>query len=194
MKIARPITMGCALICAVVLAGCADTPARPSQPEVVAINATSASARVERVDQKQRQLTLKLQDGRHIELAVSPDVRNFAQIRRGDTVEVRYVESVLLQVHPKGTAAPTASAGEYVQGAPAGEKPAGVAVQEVNIVAKIVAIAADRSTVTLQGPRGRKVDIAVREPRRLDGVKVGDLVELTYRQGVAIEVSAPARK
>ena len=78
--------------------------------------------------------------------------------------------------------------------APAGEKPAGVAVQEVSIVAKIVAIAADRSTVTLQGPRGRKVDIAVREPRRLDGVKVGDLVELTYRQGVAIEVSAPARK
>ena len=119
--------MGCALICAVALAGCAATP-EPPQPEVVAINATSASARVERVDQKQRQLTLKLQDGRRIELAVSPEVRNFAQIRRGDTVEVRYVESVLLQVHPKGTAAPTASAGEYVQGAPAGEKPAGVAV------------------------------------------------------------------
>lgn len=85
MKIARPITMGCALICAVALAGCAATP-EPPQPEVVAINATSASARVERVDQKQRQLTLKLQDGRRIELAVSPEVRNFAQIRRGDKI------------------------------------------------------------------------------------------------------------
>lgn len=193
MKIASSITMGCALVLLAALAGCADIPSEPPKPEVVAIQATSARARVERIDTKQRLLTLKLEDGRSVELAVSPEVRNFAQIRRGDFVEVNYVESVLVQVHPKGTMAPAASAGGYVEKAPAGEKPAGVAVQEVQIIAKIVAIAADRGSVTLQGPRGRKVDIAVREARRLEGVKVGDLVELTYRRGLAIGVSAAPR-
>ncbi len=191
MKIARPITMGCALICAVVLVGCAATP-EPPQPEVVAINATSASARVERVDQKQRQLTLKLQDGRRIELAVSPEVRNFAQIAvvtpSRCATSNRAAAEFTRRARPRRL-----GAGEYVQGAPAARSRPGRCKegQHRREDRRDCRRSQHRDAA---GPRGRKVDAAVREPRRLDGVKVGDLVELTYRQGVAIEVSAPARK
>ena len=41
----------------------------------------------------------------------------------------------------------------------------------------------------LKGPRGRSIVVAVREPRRLEGVRVGDLVELSYTEGVALTVS-----
>lgn len=190
MNMPVPFPSACALLLVTALAGCADPgPAAAPQPEVVAVNAVSATARVERVDHAQRRLTLKLEDGRRVELEVSPEVRNFAQIRKGDRVDLSYQESVLVQVHRKGTATPDASAGGYVERAPAGGKPAGVAVRELNVVATITAIAADRSNVTLKGPRGRSIVVAVREPRRLEGVRVGDLVELSYTEGVALTVS-----
>ena len=43
-------------------------------------------------------------------------------------------------------------------------------------------------TVTVQGPTGQATTIKARDPRNLDRVAVGDLVEITYTEAVAVSV------
>jgi hypothetical protein len=47
-------------------------------------------------------------------------------------------------------------------------------------------------TVTLQGPTGTTT-IKVRDPRNLERVAVGDLIEITYTEAVAASVEPPVK-
>jgi len=49
-----------------------------------------------------------------------------------------------------------------------------------------------QQTVTLRGPK-RTVDLKVRDPEQFKLIKVGDQVEATYTEAVAISIE-PARK
>ena len=50
--------------------------------------------------------------------------------------------------------------------------------------------------VTLRGPKGNSVDIAVNDPAQLKQVKVGDQVEAVYTEAIAVTVDhvKPAKK
>ena len=45
--------------------------------------------------------------------------------------------------------------------------------------------------VTLEGPRGGQETMKVKDPKNLEGVKVGDLVEITYLQALAVALDKP---
>jgi hypothetical protein len=62
------------------------------------------------------------------------------------------------------------------------------------LTATITAIDPKAQTVTVKGPQGNEETIKVRDPKNLTGVKVGDLVELTYTQALAIALDTPAAK
>jgi hypothetical protein len=47
--------------------------------------------------------------------------------------------------------------------------------------------------VTIKGPRGNEETIKVKDPKNLQGVKVGDLVELTYAQALAVSLDKPEK-
>ncbi len=70
--------------------------------------------------------------------------------------------------------------------------------REVTIIADVIAVDSKKQTVTLRGP-SRVVDLKVRDPNQLKLVKVGDQVEATYTEAMAIAVEpapkpAPATK
>ena len=48
-------------------------------------------------------------------------------------------------------------------------------------------------TVTIKGPEGRTETITAKDPRNLDAAKVGDLVEITYKQALAVSLEKPAK-
>ena len=48
-------------------------------------------------------------------------------------------------------------------------------------------------TVTLRGPSGDMTTIKARDPQKLDRVSVGDVVEITYTEAVAIAVETPKK-
>jgi len=78
--------------------------------------------------------------------------------------------------------------------APAGGKPGAAAVRRVTVVADVVAVNTRAQTVTLRGPE-HTVDLRVRDPNQLKLVKVGDQVQATFTDAVAISVEpAPSRK
>ena len=71
-----------------------------------------------------------------------------------------------------------------------GEKPGGAVGQRVTFTATIEAIDLAKGTVTLKGPQGNSQTIKARNPANLKKVKVGDVVDITYTEAVAIEVEA----
>jgi hypothetical protein len=85
-------------------------------------------------------------------------------------------------------------AGEDVQTAKLGEKPAGAAARTVQITARIVAIDRAAEEVTLEDEAGDRVTIDVRNPEHYAVIAVGDLVEITHTEAMAISVeSVPVR-
>ena len=47
--------------------------------------------------------------------------------------------------------------------------------------------------MTLEGPQGGEVTLKVQDPKRLEGVDRGELVEATYREAVIISVAKPTK-
>jgi hypothetical protein len=73
------------------------------------------------------------------------------------------------------------------------EKPMGrTETQHTSLSAEVVAIDQAKREITLKGPEGNTVTLAVGEAvKRLDEVKVGDYVRADYLVSVAVEVRKP---
>jgi len=75
-----------------------------------------------------------------------------------------------------------------------GEKPSMTAGKQTTVTATVVGLDKKKGRVTLKGPRGNVMTVTAREPKRLDPVQVGDLIEVVYTEAVAISVEKPAKK
>lgn len=169
-------------------------PAAPLPSGVVGENQLTATATVKAIDQKTRHVTLQRADGSLIKFRAGDEVRNLAQVKVGDVVAVTYYESLAYEVKKPGTAVPGAVVAGDVARAKPGEKPGAAGAVATTITATIAAIDKTAGTVTLKGPDGELNTIKVRNPSNLDRVVVGDLVEITYTEAVAVMVDSPAKK
>ena len=153
-----------------------------------------ATASVTAIDQATRMVTLKTANGKELTTQVSPDVKNLKQVKVGDVVNVTYTEAYAVRLNP--TNAKPSDAASAAAVAQPGEKPAGAAGDMVTISAKVKAINLKDNTVTFKGPKGNLRTVAVQDPTyqaALKKLKVGDVVEITYAEAVAITVE-PAKK
>jgi Cu/Ag efflux protein CusF len=144
---------------------------------------------VEAVDLDKRIVTLKGENGEVIELAVSKEVRNLPQLKKGDRVVATYHEAIAADVYKAGTEMPPAKNAVAAERAKAGEKPGGAVAEVTSATATIDAIDKANSRVTLKGPEGNKVSVKIRDPKKLDAVSVGDQVQITYTRALAISVT-----
>ncbi len=62
------------------------------------------------------------------------------------------------------------------------------------MTATITAIDKKAHTVTIKGPEGNTETVKAKDPKNLDLVKVGDLVEISYMQALAVSLDKPAKK
>jgi hypothetical protein len=161
-------------------------------PKVLKENMKTVTATVESIDLATRAVTLKGPDGKVMGLKVSEEVKNLPQVRVGDKVTVTYYESIAAQIIKPGTG-PASAAQQAVATAKPGEKPAGAMVQQVTVVATVEAIDKTTQHVTLKGPEGNTVEVKVKNPKNLEGVKVGDEVAITYTEAMAISVEKPKK-
>ena len=172
----------------------ASTAAPQSLPSgTVGTNLVTTTARVKAIDQQTRRVTLERADGSEVTFYADDAVRNLPQVKVGDDVTASFYESLAYQVKKPGTATPGATIAEDVARAKPGENPAGAGVRVTTLVATIVGIDKAAGTVTLQGSTGKATTIKARDPRNLDRVAVGDLVEITYTEAVAVSVEKPAK-
>jgi hypothetical protein len=170
--------------------GCAgsDTAETPEKPGKLVAKAVSVKATVEAVDQGQRSVLLRREDGTLVALRLGPEVRNLAQVHKGDIVRATYLDSVAVFVAKgKGEPGKTAAA-TTVELAPIGTKPSAVVTKVTEVTARVQAVDPDERTVTLEGIGTFRVDPSV---EGLENVEVGDDVVAKVTEAIAVEVEAP---
>jgi len=167
----------------------ADKAAKPSgvKEQTVKVKAT-----VEAIDLDKRIVTLKGPKGNVFDLKVGDQAKNLPQVKVGDLVNIQYYEAIAFEVRKPGAAGPTQATGAVATAKP-GEKPAGVVAGQVTITATVEALDAKKNMVTLKGEGGKTVELKVKDPKNLKNVKVGDQVEFTFTEALALSVE-PAKK
>lgn len=154
-------------------------------------DAVVLTAEVVAIDRVDRTLALLGPDGNVVAVEVSHAARNFDQIKIGDQLKVEYYESVALYLGKHGQK-PEADAGLVVARSAKGEKPAGVAVEAVDVSATIKAIDKKKRTITLKGPDGKKFKTKVdKSVKGFDTLKVGDSIHARFTEAIAISVEKP---
>lgn len=198
-------TAGIVIACGMIVLGCAKKVPLPPPPVAVtsltegqkggitATNVVTASATVKSINHRTRMVTLLRSDGQRVRFRVSDEVQNLSQVKRGDLVNVTYYESVALRLRRPGEATPGVEVAADADRAKLGDLPAGAVAQVVTVTSKVVAVDRANQTATVQLPSGERLTVNVTDPKRLARVKVGDLVQATYRQAIAVAVDKSSR-
>jgi hypothetical protein len=194
------------MVCALIASACSSTP-ETRQPaatmtsvtkegagSLTQANSIQTTATVVSIDQATRVATLRTQDGRTVTVKASERVRNLAQVKPGDQVTVTYFESVVIQVRRPGEATPGVAAAAASTRAAQGERPAAAEVDSITLTTTVAEIDRSAQTVTLENRDGTRHTVRVRNPAQFDHVAVGDLVEITLTDAVAISVEAPVSR
>lgn len=170
----------------------ADTPKAPQQGEGVIVSA-DVTATVTKIDQATREVTLKSETGEEYSFVAGDDVKNLSQVKVGDVVTATYAEAFVYEVKKGGAVADlkTVVAGETAK---PGMKPEGAIARQSTATVLITAIDRQAPSVTFKGPAGNTRTIKVMHPEKLEGVNVGDTVEITYTEALAIQVEAAPKK
>jgi len=186
-----------AAIAALFAAGCAEPPKETLQeskaPEDASIaNEVTKTAKVASIDQATRTVGLVDADGRKGSVVCGPEVRNFEQIAVGDTVAVRYHESLAVALVKPGATPPDASVALAGGRAAKGAQPAAAIGGQITQLVKIDSVDLKRNVVVFTPTVGgvQVATIVKRDEGKafIAGLKPGDVVEITYTQAVAISV------
>ena len=164
--------------------------ASPTGEAVVASKTVTAT--VANIDPKTREITLKTEDGKEHSFVAGDAVKNFGQIHKGDMVTATYAEALAFEVKKGGTM--RADETVMTESAKPGEMPAGVIARKTTVTVAIVAIDPDLPSVTFKGPAGNTRTVKVLHPERLKGVSVGDTVDITYTEALAMKVEPAPKK
>lgn len=165
----------------------ADKPTGRGEAKSVTVRGTVAA-----VDKEKGTVTLKGPKGRTVTLDVK-DPEKLEAIKAGDPVVARYMEAVAFQIKPAGTATAGTTTQESRVSSKPGETPAGAIGREITVTAPITAIDKKANTVTIKGPEGNSATVKAKDPKNLDRIKVGDMVEMTYAQALAVSLDKQAK-
>jgi Cu/Ag efflux protein CusF len=155
-------------------------------------SSVTVSASVTAIDKATRKVTLKGPEGKLNTVTAGPEVRNFDQIKVGDTVTVRYVEALTLTLKKDGKELRGMTETPAAVRAPAGERPAGAIGVQTEVTANVIALDAKTQTVTLQGPK-HTVELKVPDAGQFKLIKVGDQIQATFTEAMALAVE-PGKK
>lgn len=175
----------------------APAPAAAAKPLTAERSETiTVTAKVEAIDQKTREVTLKGQDGHVVKFVASPAVQRLNEVKVGDEVTAEYFQSLAGELRAP-TEAEKAEPLVYVEGAgraPKDKAAAGGAGRAVKVVAKVTAIDLAAQTFTLQGPNGNSGSIRAEKLENLKKLKVGDTIIVTYVEALAVSLKKAPKK
>jgi Cu/Ag efflux protein CusF len=161
-----------------------------AQKPVSQAAAVSKTFTIEAIDYKSRLITLKDAGGLQESMLVGPEVKRFNELKVGDKVTFRYYESLVYAIRKPGQPAPSASSvPTMVPGK--GERPGGTLSQQITASVVLTAIDPKVPSVTVRTDEGRTMSFRVEDAKNLAGLKVGDRVDVTYTEALAISVESP---
>jgi len=170
----------------------AQPPAKPAAttpaPRGEAVLA-SATAVIQAIDTASRAITLKFDDGSLNTVVAGPEIQRFNDLKVGDKVTFKYYESVVYAIQQPGAKPPVAEATGIVRSQ--GGSPGGVAARRLTATVTVQVLNPTMPSITVKKEDGSTMSFKVEDPKNLAGVKVGDKVQVTYTQALAVSVESP---
>ncbi|MBE9549098.1 MAG: hypothetical protein IMF09_06775 [Proteobacteria bacterium] len=169
-----------------------DTSAAGDKPSLSATQKILMTATIEAINHETREVSLRGEGGKLIEIVASEDVRNLNQVKVGDTLEVEYIQSMSIQVFAATNTEAGAAGIQAGARSEAGEMPGVAALDTLIISAVVEEINLEANTFKLKGPDGEVSEFTARDPENLKKAAVGDLVIITLTEAMAITVQPKA--
>jgi len=145
------------------------------------------TAEIVAIDHDARLITLEDADGESETIFAGPEVKRFDDLNVGDKVTFRYYESIVSQIRKPGESAPAPS-GDPTLVRGKGPKPSATLSQQTTATVTITALDSKVPSVTVKTEDGRTMSFKVEDKKNLEGVKVGDRVDITYTAAIMITV------
>ena len=180
---------GAGLLVAAVLSSGATTAygAARQEPRAASQQIFVVTGQVDDVDRAGRNVTIKSAEGPvQRAIYVGPDLPIFDQLSRGDTITIRFYDSYIVELTPGERMAPPTNTTTEAQ-AKLDRDDASV-LQQVKLTVMVDAIDPVLRTVTYHGFDNRSVLKQVLQPQLIDGLKVGDVVTITYTRARAAAI------
>jgi hypothetical protein len=133
-----------------------------------------------------RLITLEDEDGETEEIYAGPEVKRFDELKVGDELTFRYYESLVSRIRKPGDAAPGSGGPSLVRGT--GPKPSATLSQQLTATVTVNAMDPGVPSVTVETENGRTMSFKIADKKNLDGVNVGDRVDITYTAAVMVTV------
>jgi hypothetical protein len=164
----------------------AQTPVPESRPVTV-------NARIEAIDRERRIVRLRRLGGGgdSVDVEVPGQMEGFSTLKVGDEVSATYSEAIAVRVRKPGDPVPAAAPTTATQ------RKEGVAGSETRreqtFQVTVTAIDTAVPSITVKGPKGRVMTMAVRDLKQLEGVKAGDTIDVTYYESLLVKVGRPSK-
>jgi hypothetical protein len=152
--------------------------------ENVVTREDSITATVDRIEKGPRLVTLKTRENVIHTVHVESGLKIFDDLKVGDTVTVRYTESTIVALKPQAKLSPPRDTADEARRAGQGD-----VVSQQKAVVTIESFDSQRLFVTFRWENGSRMVRPVQDGRLLEGVKVGDRVEVTMTRERAISIT-----
>ena len=193
------ICLGLSLITALAVSTMSGAPAHAQASGMFGTadsDTVTVRATVKAVDLSKRTVTLVGPEGETKTVKVNKDVQNLPQVKAGDVVIVRYVDSVAFVVAPAGSKTPEDMLALAAARATPGQLPAGAVEGKLVVTGLVVGVNPGAHTISLVNPEGGEVrTVKVTDPENqsmLPSIKVGDNLTAVISEAVAVAVEPAA--
>lgn len=159
-------------------------------PSLKNVEKVSERVTVVSTDPATRHLLVRKASGETASLKVPDEVRNFGQLRPGDTITATYVLETEYALSPPNAPLPQDAQTVVAARAAQGELPAGVVANHIVVTGAVLAVDPQGHTLRIVSPKGGEVHtLAVTSPegRRLMGrLKPGDKITAYVTESMLI--------
>jgi len=156
------------------------------QPKMVTQQVNEISGTVDRVDRAGRMVTVRSNDGLQTPIYAGPELPIFDQLARGDHVTIRFYDSYIVETTPGAQMKPVQDTTAAAQ--KAHDTDSTSVLQQLQLVVTIDEINRNNNTVTYHDVTKRRVLRGVQRPELLEGLKVGDVITITYTRARAASI------
>jgi Cu/Ag efflux protein CusF len=147
----------------------------------------TSTATIQAIDSTARTVTLLDDRGQTDTYSAGTEVQRFDELKVGDKVKITYYESTVLQIRKPGET-PGAAATEAALTRGKGALPAATYGVQDKMTVTVKSIDPEMPSITVTTPDGRVVTRKVENKKNLEGVKVGDQIDITYTRAFLTSV------
>jgi hypothetical protein len=144
------------------------------------------TAKVERIDKIARSLTVKTDQGLSYTIFCGKELKVFDDLKTGDTVTARFTDSYVAALKPGAKMQQITDTTVDAKKAAGGDADL---MQQLKMVVTVESIDPPKNIVTYRTADNRIVMRHVVDGHLLDGLKRGDVVEVTYTRERALELT-----